>query len=130
MMNIFSTMIAPGGKPNKKMAKDLEKAENRVNELEKDLDDAKSQIRRRERDLERVSRSAPTPGKSSRTSDARLAEDNEQLREENRKLKDELSAFDMEFFEEIEDLKYNYQQVTAENERLRERLRRLRGSDD
>ena len=117
-------------KENKKMAKDLEKAENRVNELEKDLDDAKSQIRRRERDLERVSRSAPTPGKSSRTSDARLAEDNEQLREENRKLKDELSAFDMEFFEEIEDLKYNYQQVTAENERLRERLRRLRGSDD
>ena len=28
------------------------------------------------------------------------------------------------------DLKYNYQQVTAENERLRERFRRLRGSDD
>ena len=33
----------------------------------------------------------------------------------------------MEFFEEIEDLKYNYQQVTEENERLRERVRRLRG---
>ena len=38
------------------------------------------------------------------------------MREENRKLKDELSAFDMEFFEEIEDLKYNYQQVTEENQ--------------
>ena len=113
---------------NEKISQKLRVAESKISELEKDLDDAKSQIKRRERDLERLSRSAPTPGKKSSrgVSDARLVEDNEQLREENRKLKDELSAFDMEFFEEIEDLKYNYQQVTEENQRLRERVRRLR----
>ena len=111
-----------------KISQKMRVAESKISELEKDLDDAKSQIKRRERDLERLSRSAPTPGKKSSrgVSDARLVEDNEQLREENRKLKDELSAFDMEFFEEIEDLKYNYQQVTEENQRLRERVRRLR----
>ena len=32
----------------------------------------------------------------------------EQLREENSKLREELSAFDLDFFEEIEDLKYKY----------------------
>ena len=50
---------------NEKITKELRVAESKLSELEKDLDDAKSQIKRRERDLERLSRSAPTPGKKS-----------------------------------------------------------------
>ena len=37
--------------------------------------------------------------------------DVERLRQENEKLKSELSAFDLNFFEEIEDLKHNYERL-------------------
>ena len=37
---------------------------------------------------------------------------------ENVRLNKELSAFDLDFFEEVEDLKYKYAQVVAENEEL------------
>ena len=102
-----------------RLATDLADAESRVTSLERQLADAQSELRKRERDLERIERS------STSTSDARLVENNRSLREENAKLRDELSSFDMEFFEEIEDLKYNYHEVSEENKRLRDRIRRL-----
>lgn len=40
-----------------------------------------------------------------------------ELREENKKLKEELSAFDMDFFEEIEDLKYKYAEAVRKLQR-------------
>ena len=40
--------------------------------------------------------------------DSRTVMELNRLREENAKLKEELGAFDVEFFEEIEDLKYKY----------------------
>jgi len=43
----------------------------------------------------------------------------EELREENKKLLGELNAFDLDFFEEIEDLKFKYHQLLEENQRLR-----------
>lgn len=111
------------GKSNKaekdKLVLDLADAESRVSSLESQLENAQNELRMRERDLDRIGRS------TSSTSDARLAEHNRTLREENAKLRDELSSFDMEFFEEIEDLKYNYHEVSEENKRLRDRIRRL-----
>jgi hypothetical protein len=38
---------------------------------------------------------------------------NSTLREENAKLSEELSAFDLDFFEEIEDLKYKYAEAVG-----------------
>ena len=42
---------------------------------------------------------------------ARLEEENRRLAEENDKLSRELQAFDLDFFEEIEDLKYKYSEA-------------------
>lgn len=41
----------------------------------------------------------------------RLIEENDRLQAENAKLTKELQAFDLDFFEEIEDLKYKYSQA-------------------
>jgi chromosome segregation ATPase len=40
-----------------------------------------------------------------------------ELREENKKLREELSAFDMDFFEEIEDLKFKYAEAVRKLQR-------------
>jgi hypothetical protein len=47
---------------------------------------------------------------------------NKRLLAENLLLKEELSAFDGSFFEEIEDLKYKYDQLMKENATLRAKL--------
>lgn len=45
--------------------------------------------------------------------------------EEIKKLKKELENFDPSFFEEIEDLKYNYKEEVKKNILLEEKLRKL-----
>ena len=55
-----------------------------------------------------------------------LREENLQLKEANAKLLSELNAFDLDFFEEIEDLKFRYHETKKENERLKAENRRLR----
>ncbi|NXA50457.1 CE290 protein, partial [Nothocercus julius] len=49
----------------------------------------------------------------------------EQLKEEIKKLRKELDNFDPSFFEEIEDLKYNYSEEVKKNIILEERLKQL-----
>ena len=49
-----------------------------------------------------------------------LERENRRLREENDKLSTELQAFDLEFFEEIEDLKYKYSEATKKLRRYEE----------
>ncbi|NWJ06223.1 CE290 protein, partial [Crypturellus undulatus] len=49
----------------------------------------------------------------------------EQLKEEIKKLRKELDNFDPSFFEEIEDLKYNYSEEVKKNILLEERLKQL-----
>ncbi|CAN0361107.1 unnamed protein product [Ectocarpus fasciculatus] len=50
-------------------------------------------------------------GEGRLTQDGRLKNENDRLREENERLSEELGAFDHEFFEEIEDLKYKYSEA-------------------
>ena len=66
-------------------------------------------------------RLASKPGQD-RQLDAMRSE-NSRLKEENAKLMSELGAFDLDFFEEIEDLKYKYQQAMRRNDALEEQLR-------
>lgn len=47
------------------------------------------------------------------------------FQEEIKKLKKELENFDPSFFEEIEDLKYNYKEEVKKNILLEEKLRKL-----
>ncbi|XP_010282869.1 PREDICTED: centrosomal protein of 290 kDa, partial [Phaethon lepturus] len=49
----------------------------------------------------------------------------QQLKEETKKLRRELEKFDPSFFEEIEDLKYNYNEEVKKNVILEERLKQL-----
>ncbi|NXJ16223.1 CE290 protein, partial [Odontophorus gujanensis] len=49
----------------------------------------------------------------------------EQLKEETKKLREELENFNPSFFEEIEDLKYNYNEELKKNIILEERLKKL-----
>ncbi|XP_068951217.1 centrosomal protein of 290 kDa isoform X1 [Petaurus breviceps papuanus] len=49
----------------------------------------------------------------------------QQLKEENKKLKKELENLDPSFFEEIEDLKYNYKEEVKKNIILEEKLKQL-----
>ncbi|XP_063969954.1 centrosomal protein of 290 kDa-like [Lytechinus pictus] len=51
--------------------------------------------------------------------------DKERLRKENDKLRKELEQFDPSFFEEIEDLKFNYREVVQRNVQYEEELRNL-----
>uniref|UniRef100_A0ACB8FNI2 Uncharacterized protein n=1 Tax=Sphaerodactylus townsendi TaxID=933632 RepID=A0ACB8FNI2_9SAUR len=51
--------------------------------------------------------------------------DQQCLKEEIRKLKNELDNFDPSFFEEIEDLKYNYNEEVKKNIILEEKLKTL-----
>ena len=55
---------------------------------------------------------ARSDGAVGREKELQLERENRRLREENDKLSTELQAFDLEFFEEIEDLKYKYSEAT------------------
>ncbi|EQC25009.1 hypothetical protein SDRG_17110 [Saprolegnia diclina VS20] len=54
-----------------------------------------------------------------------LEQHNAQLLEENAKLSDELSAFDLDFFEEIEDLKFKYSDAIRSKQRLERQVAAL-----
>ena len=85
--------------------------------LRQQLGDLKAQLAGVQRDKERLERRAQS-GTSSR--DGQLTGENRRLREQNEKLVKELSAFDLDFFEEIEDIKYRYNQAVAELRDYRE----------
>eukprot|EP00466_Bigelowiella_natans_P002173 jgi/Bigna1/82481/fgenesh1_pg.93_\ len=59
-----------------------------------------------------------------RTKNQNLSAENTQLSEKNRLLMEELSAFDHEFFDEIEDLKFKHAELLKENEMLKAELSR------
>ena len=48
---------------------------------------------------------------------ARLLEDRDRIATEAEAMRDELSAFDPAFFEELEDLKYEFEQVKIQNQK-------------
>ena len=85
----------------------VRRAEGQITDLLRDKQVLQSEVTRLERQAQlaqtqRSSSSAAAADAGGGTGTAELA----RLREENRKLKMELSAFDLDFFEEIENLKY------------------------
>ena len=107
-----------------------------VHDLEAEVEHLKEKNRALVLARERSDRDRPRRGGSSgsgssdadtgRLQDALLEEQRHtsQLEGENASLKEELSALTPEFFEEVENLKFRYQEAIDENDRLRERVRR------
>lgn len=96
-----------------------EAAEDEANQLRRRLAESQRELKRMERRLargEEETRVSPVHGSgaadASAAVDSRLEEENQRLKEENEKLSTELQAFDLEFFEEIEDLKYKYSEAS------------------
>ncbi|CAK8989635.1 Centrosomal protein of 290 kDa (Cep290) [Durusdinium trenchii] len=81
-------------------------------------------LRRRLAEQERLIESMRNNDAPSATAadDGEAREEVRRLRQENERLLNELSAFDLDFFEEIEDLKYKYQQTLDHNRQLQRRL--------
>merc|ERR1712195_68162 len=88
--------------------------------LSTELTTIKSQLQKAERELSRSGGRSGDSGSSGSGDDARVKE----LEDENSKLRSELESFDLEFFEEVEDLKYKYAQAKEENKRLKDEARR------
>lgn len=100
-----------------------EAAQGEANQLRRRLAERERELKRMERRLASGAEEARVPGHggggmlsasgadASAAVDSRLEEENQRLKEENEKLSTELQAFDLEFFEEIEDLKYKYSEA-------------------
>ena len=104
-----------------------EEAQHEADQLRRRLVESERELRRMERRMAGGSKETGVPGPvkggplsssesgsaaaSASAVAARLEEENMRLKEENEKLSTELQAFDLEFFEEIEDLKYKYSEA-------------------
>lgn len=94
-----------------------EAAQDEANQLRRRLAESQRELKRMERRLASGGEEARVPGHgggadaASAAVDSRLEDENQRLKEENEKLSTELQAFDLEFFEEIEDLKYKYSEA-------------------
>lgn len=113
------------------MHKAVEAAEAAAEAAQDEADELRDRLAETERELQRMERRSATSrdrggdvvasdgsgrlGMSSTgltLSGGTAASDKEvRLEEENRRLKEELQAFDLDFFEEIEDLKYKYSEA-------------------
>ena len=97
--------------------------------LSTELTTIKSQLQKAERELSRSGGRSGDSGSSGRGEDRRRQKGGDdarvkELEDENSKLRSELESFDLEFFEEVEDLKYKYAQAKEENKRLKDEARR------
>ncbi|OQS02275.1 centrosome-associated protein [Thraustotheca clavata] len=88
--------------------------------LRQEASDKDNRIEALERELSRKSPTTPANEEMLR----KLEQHNAQLLEENAKLTEELSAFDLEFFEEIEDLKFKYAEAIRQKQWLERQLQR------
>lgn len=99
-----------------------------------EADGLRRKLAESERELQRMVRRAATAsanstalllpaGRKGEEGLARLEEDNRRLKEDNEKLSGELQAFDLDFFEEIEDLKYKYSEAARKLRQYEERSR-------
>ncbi|GMH51677.1 hypothetical protein TrST_g11013 [Triparma strigata] len=82
--------------------------------LRQQIGDLKNQMQGIQRDKERLERRAASSGGIGGSREGSLLGENKRLKEQNEKLSKELAAFDLDFFEEVEDLKYRYNQAVQQ----------------
>ncbi|KAG2392952.1 hypothetical protein C9374_009529 [Naegleria lovaniensis] len=124
----------------KRLTKELEQANEERDALKKEVEEAKLELEelkssaklksqqyfeKKQQDLSLNLTKAIREKEEVIKEKNRLLQEVKELRKENEELKGELSAFDPEFFEEIEDLKYNYVQSLEQIKQLKKRLQDL-----
>ena len=97
--------------------KELQQVARENDQLSTELAAVKSRLNSAERELKSGARKDAARGGGG-GGGGRVQE----LELENSKLRAELESFDLEFFEEVEDLKYKYSQAREENRRLKARM--------
>jgi chromosome segregation ATPase len=95
--------------------------------LRSELEDTRKKLTQTQRDLRMRESERGTPGTTGGASKSSGSSREAELMDENKKLRAELESFDLEFFEEVEDLKYKYSQTREENRQLKDRIRELGG---
>lgn len=111
----------------------MEAAEEAAEAAQEEAQELRQRLSESERELQRMERRSAsgdsgvvgTPYGLARSGAAMLSapleEENARLKEENEKLSRELQAFDLDFFEEIEDLKYKYSEAARKLRQYEER---------
>lgn len=133
-----------------RLSEAIEAAEMAASVAQEEADDLRQRLVESERELQRMERrvaaaagsgdtAAATALRSSNAAESSnvggcevgalsggrlLEQENRRLKEENEKLSRELQAFDLEFFEEIEDLKYKYSEAARKLRHYEERSSR------
>lgn len=103
----------------------LAHAETEARELKRAIARKEAQVQELQFQLEHFNQELGADGDAAAVNDEiiRELEDHvQELEDENSKLQSELAAFDEDFFEEIEDLKYKYAQAVREKQQLERRL--------
>jgi chromosome segregation ATPase len=146
---LFSKSLKEFDQDGRKREMDMEMLHNlqlnekaqRIKRLEAQLEETKQShlrdVERLQEQLERRKRQAAGIAWEEKSNSAHLGEPSEaskhieeledqidELKKENQKLVKELSAFDLEFFEEIEDLKYKYSEAIREKQILEKMIQK------
>lgn len=93
------------GAANKATDKEMEALRRRAVDQAADLETLRGELSTAQRQLAAAENGSGGAGAGAGTNPAAFQAELRQLREENKNLRQELSAFDLDFFEEIEDLK-------------------------
>lgn len=107
--------------------RELRRVADENDALRSELEEMRDKLTQTQRDLRLRESERGTPGSTGGASKSSASSREAELMDENKKLRAELESFDLEFFEEVEDLKYKYSQTREENQRLKGRIRELGG---
>jgi chromosome segregation ATPase len=107
--------------------RELRRVADENDALRSELEEMRGKLTQTQRDLRLRESERGTPGSTGGASKSSGSSREAELMDENKKLRAELESFDLEFFEEVEDLKYKYSQTREENQRLKDRIRELGG---
>jgi len=97
------------GQASERMEKEVMELRKRTREQERDLENLRSDLMEAQRSSAAAGGAGQTyPARPGGKDDLATGAELKRLRTENEKLRQELAAFDMDFFEEIEQLKYSH----------------------
>jgi centrosomal protein CEP290 len=117
---------------DKETRKDILSYQERIVSLQTDLDKKSEMLQEVKRHLQLAAKREKELSRHHATQEEvqLLSREREQLRQENKKLREELASFDQSFFDEIEDIKLNYHESLNKVKHYQEQLKLLANKHD